>query len=89
MPIADLLGPDGHLFCAGYRLDPVGGDLNAAQDCRKAWVDAQRNDREPDVPEPRCTEIESFEGGTFQFSFQARADRSGYEIATLYAEPST
>lgn len=87
VPIADLLGPRGHEFCGGYRLEPVGDSIDAALDCRSAWVEARRSGREADVPEPRCTEIETFEGGVIQFRFRAKPDYSGYEITSLFPEP--
>jgi hypothetical protein len=87
LPIADLLGPDGHRYCAGYRLEPVGGSLEAALDCRAAWLDAMRSGRTPEVPEPRAVPIETFEGGTVEVFFQPNATGDGYEVATMFVDP--
>ncbi|HEY0541180.1 MAG TPA: hypothetical protein VGD53_22615 [Actinoallomurus sp.] len=89
LTIEDLLGADAHRYCSGYRLEPVGGSKEAGQDCRSAWVEAKRRpDREPDVPDPRCAPIESFEGATVKYFFRPNRDRDGYEIATMYVEPT-
>ncbi|MQA86134.1 MAG: hypothetical protein GEV03_16255 [Streptosporangiales bacterium] len=87
IPVVDLLGPDGHRFCAGYRLEPVGGSAEAAVDCRAHWVDAQRRGQEPDAPEPKAAPIDSFEGGRIAFFFRPTRSRDGYEVATMYVEP--
>jgi hypothetical protein len=88
VPIEELLGADGHEYCSGYVLAPVGGSLLAAQDCRTAWVDAKNNpEREPDVSPPRCTPVRSFAGATIEYLFRATRARDGYEISTMYVEP--
>jgi hypothetical protein len=87
IPIADLLGPDGHRFCSGVVLRPVGGSIEAARDCRLAWVDAARSGREPEVPAPAAEPIRSFEGGTIEFVFGPDRSRRAYEVITMYAEP--
>ncbi len=38
MPIADLLGPDGHGHCTGWRLKPVDGSMESRYEKRDAWV---------------------------------------------------
>ncbi|MFB9831628.1 hypothetical protein [Actinoallomurus acaciae] len=89
VPIEDLLGADGHEYCSGYVLTPVGGSLPAAQDCRTAWLDAKNHpEREPDVSPPRCTPVHSFAGGTIEYLFRATRAKDGYEISTMYVEPS-
>lgn len=87
VPIEDLLGPDGYQHCSGYRLEPVGGSMDAARDCRSAWVHALCTGREPDVPKPRCSSIESFQGGIVEFFFRPNRSKDGYEVATMYVEP--
>jgi hypothetical protein len=42
LPIEELLGPQGHLHCAGYRLLQIDGDLDAARAHLKEWVKANR-----------------------------------------------
>lgn len=89
IPLADLLGPDGYKYCDGHRLEPVGGRLDAARDCRVAWADATDKGREPDVPEPTVTrmEPEEFRDAGVLFAFRPKRDRTGLEISTMYVEP--
>lgn len=89
VPLEDLLGDEGHNYCDGYRLDPVGGSAAAARECREAWVDAIRNDVEPDVPEPSVTRLqpEDFRGSEVRFAFQANRAGNGWEVATMYVDP--
>jgi hypothetical protein len=87
IPLANLLGPDGHRYCSGYRLVEVGGSMPAAMDCRSAWVDAYRAGRDPDVPAPRAVPIDTFEGGTVRLIFTPDHVASRYEVLTMYAEP--
>ncbi|GAB2448951.1 hypothetical protein GCM10027187_15310 [Streptosporangium sandarakinum] len=88
VPIADLLGPDGHLHCSGYRIESIGGSPEAAVENRAAWVEARRSGRVPDVAEPRARPMGTFEGGTVEFFFQVNAERNGYEIATMFVDPA-
>jgi hypothetical protein len=85
--IAELLGPEGHRFCTGSALRPVGGSLDAARDCRAAWVDAYRSGRDPESPTPVAEPIPTFAGGTIEFVFAPNSTRTSYEIITMYAEP--
>lgn len=90
IPLRDLLGPDGHLYCAGFRLEPVDGSLQRAWDERSVWVDDNRNPgREPTVAEPRSTPVASFQLATVILHFQANRERNGYEIATMFVEPGS
>jgi hypothetical protein len=41
VPIADLLGPEGHHYCTGWRLEPVDGSMNTARSNRDAWLAAR------------------------------------------------
>lgn len=52
LPVAELLGAEGHRYCTGWRLHPVDGDMKAARDQRAAWVRSRAKDGSPDVPEP-------------------------------------
>jgi hypothetical protein len=82
VPIADLLGPDGHRYCSGYRLE--GGP--EAMQTRKEWLQARAQGEDvTGIPEPRATRIESFEGGSAIIRFKPNG--SGYEINTLFVEP--
>lgn len=89
VPLTDLLGPNGHLYCDGHRLDPVDGSRRAAQDRRTAWVDAVRNGREPDVPEPTATRLQpdDFRDAEVIFAFRPNRGRDGWEVATMYVQP--
>jgi hypothetical protein len=85
LPVSDLLGPDGHRYCTGWRLQPVEGSMKAARDNRAAWVDA--HDRETGVPEPNARPIGSFAGGMMVFVFGPTRARDGYEVVTMYPRP--
>jgi hypothetical protein len=88
LPIDSLLGADGHRYCTGWRLASIGGSVEAAADCRDAWVNARRLDRQSDVPEPRAHPIATFDGGTIVFTFGQNLARDRYEIVTMYPRPS-
>ncbi|MGW7681290.1 hypothetical protein ACWGID_11150 [Kribbella sp. NPDC054772] len=82
VPIAELLGPDGHKFCSGYRLE--GGP--EAMQSRKEWLQAHAQGGDlSNIPEPRSERIESFEGGHAVIRF--KPNDKGYEIGTLFVEP--
>jgi hypothetical protein len=87
LPIADLLGGDGHKFCTGWRLEPVGGSMDDARDNRRAWRAAKAQDRDPDVPEPTVRPVSTFEGGTMVFVIGDNKKSNGYEIVTMYCQP--
>jgi hypothetical protein len=63
VPIADLLGPEGHRYCTGWRLEPADGSMNTARANRDAWLAARAEGREPEVPEPQARPVPTFEGG--------------------------
>ena len=81
LPIADVLGPDGHRFCSGWQLEPIDGSMRTARSVRDAWA-ANR-----DGPEPKNHRVETFEGGTVSFVFGPNRARDGYEIVTMYVNP--
>ena len=87
LPIADLLGKDGHQHCTGWQLEPVAGSMDAAMSNRRAWRAAQAEGRQPNVPEPTARPVPTFEGGTIIFLIGHNKARDGYEIATLYPQP--
>jgi hypothetical protein len=85
--VSDLLGPDGHRYCTGWRLQPVEGSVKVARDNRAVWVDAHAHNRDPDVPEPNARPIETFAGGVMIFAFGPTRARDGYEVVTMYPRP--
>jgi hypothetical protein len=87
VPISDLLGPDGHQYCTGWRLELVDDDMDKARDNRKAWVKAKAEGSVPDVPEPRVAPLRSFEGGVITFLPVANEAEGRYEILTMYIDP--
>jgi hypothetical protein len=89
VPIADLLGSDGHKLCTGWRLDPVDGSMRTAVENRRAWRAAITEGRQSDIPEPRTRPVPTFEGGTIAFIISHNRQRNGYEIASLFPQPPT
>lgn len=87
LPIADLLGKDGHKVCTGWQLEPVAGSAEAAVANRRAWRAAMVEGRQPDVPEPTACPVSTFEGGTIVFVMSHNRQRNRYEIATLFPQP--
>lgn len=85
--VSDLLGPDGHRYCTGWRLQPVEGGMKAARDNRAVWVDARAHGRDTGVPEPDARPIETFAGGLMVFAFGPTRARDGYEVVTMYPRP--
>jgi hypothetical protein len=81
LPIAEVLGPDGHRFCSGWQLEPVNGSLKTARSLRDAWAATR------DGPEPKSHRVETFEGGTLSFVFGPNQSRDGYEIVTMNVNP--
>ena len=82
VPISDLLGPDGHRYCTGWRLQPVEGSMNTARARRAAWIEAGGGG-----PEPETRAVETFAGGTIVFAFAPTAAADGYEVVTMYPRP--
>ncbi|HLK77609.1 MAG TPA: hypothetical protein VKU77_28670 [Streptosporangiaceae bacterium] len=75
LPIAGLLGPNGHRHCTGWHLEAVEGSVKTA---------AERRDAAADV---KARPVETFDGGTITFRFGPNRGRSGYEIVTMYVDP--
>ncbi len=88
VPIADLLGRDGHQYCTGWRLEPVDGSMKTAQTKRDAWLSAREQGREPDVPEPQARPVPTFEGGVIAFLFERNSAEKRYEIASVFPRPA-
>jgi hypothetical protein len=87
IPISELLGPNGHEYCEGYRLMPVDGSIHKAMENRAAWVKAQRHGDEPGAARPLSNRISTFEGGVIAIVVRPRADGTGHAITTLYPRP--
>ena len=84
MPITDLLGPDGHEHCEGYRL--ANHDLKQATHDRDTWLHETRTGAPPSVARPLLVPVD-FRGGTVEFRFKANAAKTGYEIVTMFPAP--
>jgi hypothetical protein len=87
IPIAALLGSEGHKVCTGWQLDPVGGSIRTAVENRRAWRAAITEGHQPDVPEPRTRPVPTFEDGRIVFVISHNRQRNGYEIASLFPQP--
>lgn len=88
VPIADLLGPNGHRYCTGWQLEPVNGSMKTAQTNRDSWLAARAQGREPDVPEPRVQPVPTFEGGEIAFFFRRNYVEKRYGIVTMFPRPA-
>jgi hypothetical protein len=88
VPIADLLGPDGHRYCTGWRLEPADGSMNTARTNRDAWLAARAEGGKPDVPEPQARPVPTFEGGVITFVFERNYAEQRYEIVTMFPRPA-
>jgi hypothetical protein len=88
VPIADLLGPDGHAHCTGWRLEPADGSMNTARSNRDAWIAARSEGRKPDVPEPQARPVPTFEGGVITFLFECNYAGQRYGVATMFPRPA-
>jgi hypothetical protein len=87
VPIAELLGADGHRHCTGWQLELIGDTTQAARDNRATWLKARTEGREPDVPEPRVRPVPTFEGGDMLFVVGQNRTRDGYRIVTMHPQP--
>jgi hypothetical protein len=84
VPIADLLGPGGHRYCTGWRLEPGDGSMKDAQTNRNAWLVARAEGRNTNVPEPQARPVPTFEGGVITFLFARNVAEQRYEIVTMF-----
>jgi hypothetical protein len=87
LPIADLLGADGHKFCTGWMLDPGDGSMAKARDSRLKWQDAMSRDQAPAGPAPVARPVPTFEGGTVTFIIDKSEDLGRYVIDTVTVQP--
>jgi hypothetical protein len=87
LPIADLLGPDGHRYCTGWQLEPVDGSMKIARERRDAWAQARARNDILGGPEPKAQPVETFHGGTATVSFGPSRAHGRYEIVTMYVNP--
>jgi hypothetical protein len=81
VPLSDLLGPDGHIFCSGSQLEPVDGSMMKARTERDVWATGSHSG-----PEPEIRPVETFEGGTVTFTFRP-SPLGGHEVNTMYVNP--
>jgi hypothetical protein len=88
LPIVDLLGPEGHRRCTGWRLEPVDGSMSVARDNRDAWLAARAEGRKADVPEPRALPVPTFKGGDIVFAFARNDTEHRYEVVTMFPRPA-
>lgn len=84
VPIADLLGPDGHRYCEGYRL--AGDDDQVARRERRIWLRETQAGEPPSVPPPLLVPVD-FRGGVIEFRFNVNTARTGYEVNTMFPGP--
>ena len=87
LPLSELLGPDGHRWCTGWRLEPVDGSMTKARMLRDVWVAAPASQRGPDIHEPTARPVETFEGGAAVFVFGHNSRGNGYGVVTMYPRP--
>ncbi|WP_328990392.1 hypothetical protein OG394_29480 [Kribbella sp. NBC_01245] len=81
IPIADLLGPDGHRFCSGFALK----DWPESKKQRKQWLQARDSGSDlGSVKEPEVEQIPTFEGGEIAVTFKRNLGGTGYEIGTIF-----
>jgi hypothetical protein len=87
LPIADLLGADGHGYCTGWRLKPVDGSMETAYAKRNSWVVARATGGKPDPCEPEALPVSTFEGGLITFMFAGNETERRYDIMTMCPDP--
>jgi hypothetical protein len=86
VPIAELLGADGHRYCTGWQLQPRGNSMDAAREDRRRWRDAAGQETSGAI-EPVAAPIRTFEGGTLVFAFGSRTAGGRYEVVSMFPEP--
>jgi hypothetical protein len=87
VPIEELLGPHGHRYCTGWRLEPIGGSMNMARRSRETWVASTDEQRASGLTQPTARPVETFEGGTAVFVFGHHGGSERYEVLTMYPRP--
>lgn len=82
VPIADLLGPNGHEKCSGYQL--VGdGPLKARRE-RDAWLAGEQREG---LTAPSTEPVATFAEGAIEFRFRHNRTHDGYEVSTMFPQP--
>jgi hypothetical protein len=84
IPIADLLGREGHRHCEGYQL--IGDNWKQAVQDRKTWLKETQEGKTPSVPPPLLEPVD-FRDGTIEFRFKPNEVRTGYEVNTMFPDP--
>jgi hypothetical protein len=87
VPIAELLGAEGHQYCTGWLLEPIGGTIDATRHNRGDWRRERTDGRDFDAVEPMAQPVPTFEGGDMLFVVGQNRTRDGYEIVTMYPRP--
>jgi hypothetical protein len=87
IPIADLLGPDGHRQCSGWQLKPVDGSRKTAYKQRNASVVERLDGGTPTPSEPEVSAVSTFEGGVINFIFAGNKTEMRYDIVTMCPDP--
>jgi hypothetical protein len=87
LPLGELLGPDGHRYCTGWRLEPLDGSMAAARQFRQTWIGMPAEQRETTGQKPTARPVETFEGGAAVFVFGHNSRADGYEVVTMYPQP--
>lgn len=92
LPIEQLLGTRGHLYCEGYQL---AGNIVEAKADRKAWLQEragwlrQHGNLDGFTAQPPASErIASFEGGMIEFRFRPTDTKDGYQVHTFFPRPA-
>jgi hypothetical protein len=85
IPIADLLGPDGHVYCSAYRLIR---DWDESRAIRKEWATARAEGRDlSSLPEPQIEQIPTFEDGTVVVRFALDPGSQRFYVGTMFVQP--
>jgi hypothetical protein len=87
LPIEELLGPHGHRYCTGWRLEPIDGSMNMARRSRETWIGATDEERASGLTQPTARPVETFEDGTAVFVFGHHSGGERYEVLTMYPRP--
>jgi hypothetical protein len=82
--ISDLLGPDGYRHCTGWRLEPVGENMDDALRDRGSWVGVRTGGRVATVSEPQASPVPTFQGGEIVFAFTRNNSEQRYEVVTMF-----
>ncbi|GAB3768404.1 hypothetical protein [Microlunatus parietis] len=85
LPVLDLLGANGHRFCAGVQLESDNGDLKLARARRVRWIKSGRPAGDSTQPEPTTSRIPDFSGADVVIALGVGA-KGKAEIRTLYVD---